>query len=150
MFRADAACERVAWPPWPRVEDCHVRDFIGAAAGATLCEYHVAEAIDLRCRQQALDSVGGGALSVVGMGEIIVGSPEPTAASRRWQRLLSPVLPRNGGWELLHGPRLRIVRSEAAQVESITLATRSPRDAELVFERYALGLRGLRLVFTQA
>lgn len=124
-----------------------LKDFVSESAGAMLCQYHVSEAVNLRSRQAALDSVQGGKLGIVGLDEIVIGSPDLVAANTRWQRLLSPVQVQAGAWELPHGPKLRLVSAEAEQVVRLVLTSRSPQNAQTRLDRYSAALNGLQLVF---
>ena len=124
-----------------------LKDFVSERAGVMLCRYHVSEAANLRSRQAALDRVQGGKLGIVGIDEIVIGSPNLEAAITRWQRLFSPVQGQAGVWELPHGPKLRLVSAEAEQVVRLVLTSRSPQNAQARFDHYSVALNGLQLVF---
>jgi hypothetical protein len=128
-------------------------DFISDRAGAFACDYQIPGAPDRAERRRALEEVGGGPLGVVGLAEVVVGSADPAAAIRRWERLLGPLRADAAGvWRPAEGSALRVIESAAERVERLVLAVRSPeRAASIWAERGGnAALEGLEVRFTAA
>lgn len=113
-----------------------------AAWGVFFCDYQQRARIALgRSRAaDALAAAGGGPLGVRSLEEIVLGATDLGEARRIWRRLGAVPAPGAVGdvFAVGAGPRIRLVRADAAGIREITVAVRS-----LAVARSALAARGV-------
>ena len=121
--RAIAHSPLMPFPAWTNVLMLDVLDAgaLDSASVVFLCDYHRPAARDVAARQAALNQAQGGMLGVVDAEEIVVGSPDPSSAASRWQRILGPLDEDTGSWKLANGPAIRIVEAPDDAVERLVL-----------------------------
>jgi hypothetical protein len=91
-----------------------------------LSEYNPAyvDAVERRARlRDELVARRGGALGLVRVKEIVLGTTDLRGANRRWQMLLAPALPADAGvWNIGDGPAVRLVQGERDMIQGLVLA----------------------------
>ncbi|HEV2217683.1 MAG TPA: hypothetical protein VGV88_08925 [Candidatus Dormibacteraeota bacterium] len=107
--------------PFPAWTNVLLPDIVDAGTLVFLCDYHRPEARDVAARHAALARTGGGLLGLVDAEEIVIGSPDPSSAASRWQRILGPLDEDTGSWKFAKGPAIRIVEASDDTVEHLVL-----------------------------
>jgi hypothetical protein len=113
-------------------------DFLPGQAFVFFCRYHNDEGLRRRQIIQRARTRGDDSLGVVGIEEVVIGASDVTAEQTRWQRLLDPVLPLEGRWELGIGPALHVVPSETDRILALVLRVQSLSNAERALRGYGL------------
>jgi hypothetical protein len=141
-------------PLWTTVE---FDGLIGGSAVAFACQYHFPSEWGVETKApstrltKTLAESSGGPLGIIGVSEIVVGSPDPVSAARRWQLLLDPTEPAEPGmWRFEVGPALRVVEAAENCVEHIVLAVRSVESAVEAAERLAIAVKGGQVLVPEA
>jgi hypothetical protein len=115
--------ERGGTPAWTNL---YFSDFISAAAGAFVCDYHVPQAKDLAVRRRVLEDCGGGRLGVLDAVELVITTRDTTSAGHRWQRLFDPLHPAPPlTWRPTVGPALTVMQDDEERVDHLALTVRS-------------------------
>lgn len=132
---APSLFERDGKPAWTNV---YFSDFVSAAAGAFVCDYHLPEPRDLVRRRRVLADCGGGRLGVLDAVELVISTRDTRAARGRWQRLLDPLEPAQPlTWRPAIGPAITLVEGDDERVAHLVLAVRSVETAEQVWREVA-------------
>jgi hypothetical protein len=91
-----------------------------------LSEYNPAyvDAVERRARlRDELVARRGGALGLVRVQEIVLGTTDLRGANQRWQMLLAPELPADADvWSIGDGPAVRLVKAERDLIQELVLA----------------------------
>jgi hypothetical protein len=87
---------------------------------------------------EELVASGGGSLGVISMREVVLGASDVGTMRARWQRLLSPVRPIQGAWQVGTGPAIRIVAAKANRVEELVVRVASLARARAFLQRNGL------------
>lgn len=75
---------------------------------------------------EALTTCQGGALGVLGVYEIGIGTPDLSADHAQWQRLLNPIQPTaTHRWALPPGPAIRLEKWPVPNIRTMTLTVRT-------------------------
>lgn len=125
--RAIAHSPLMSFPDWTNVLLVDVID-AGAPDSASiifLCDYHRPAARDVAARHAAMSQAQGGLLGVIDAEEIVIGSPDPSSATSRWQRILDPLDQDAGAWTVGNGPAIRIEKAPEDAVERLVLRVAS-------------------------
>jgi hypothetical protein len=94
---------------------------------------------NLNFLSSSLQEAKGGLLGVKRLAEVRIGYPYLTNLAQ-WSKLLAPVKPEGDLWRVGSGPALRLVSSQAIQVESIVLQVQSLEMAKAILsQRNLLG-----------
>lgn len=94
--------------------------------GAFVCKYHFDVAVRCKRLKDALDARGGGALEVIEVAELVIGTRDRERSIERWSRLLAPYARAdNDSWSVGRGPAIRLVTSSSDAVEHLVLRVRS-------------------------
>ena len=129
--RAIAHSPLMPFPAWTNILVFDVLDAGGldSASVVFLCDYHRPAAKDAAARHAATAQAQGGLLGVVDAEEVVIGSPDPSSAVSRWQKILGPLDAVAGCWKLRNGPSIRIVEAPDDAVERLVLNVASLDDA---------------------
>jgi hypothetical protein len=105
-------------------------NMVRGQAAIFFCRYHQDETSRRRGILEKLGTQSGGSLGVLGIEEVVIGTTDLASEQARWQRVLDPLLPNAGRWDLSDGPAVRLVAADTDGIVALVLRVRSLAAAE--------------------
>ncbi|MGH9199578.1 MAG: hypothetical protein ACRD1T_28090 [Acidimicrobiia bacterium] len=100
-----------------------------------VCKYHFDVPARRKQLKDELDAREGGALGVIEVTELVIGTSDRERSIEKWSRLLDPLTrAADDSWSVGDGPGLRLVTSSSDAVEDLVLRVRSIDGARIAAE----------------